>query len=170
MYGIYLHVLADTLGSAAVIVSTIMTHFWGWSGWDPLASFLIAVLILGSAIPLVRSSAQTLLLTVPDRVEYNLRETLAGVPGLRGVASYSAPRFWMDDRGGVDNALAGVMHVVAVRGADMEDVRDRVRGYLSEKGIEVTVQVEREGDTSCWCGAGRSPLGGGHGSTASVHI
>jgi solute carrier family 30 (zinc transporter), member 5/7 len=172
MYGIYLHVLADTLGSGAVIVSTALTYFYPWSGWDPLASFLIAVLILGSAMPLVKSSARRLLLTIPDQIEYTLRETLSGVPGLRGVASYSAPKFWMDDRGGSDDKLLGVMHVVAVRGANLEDVRDAVRGYLLERGIDVTLQVEREGDVSCWCDQRVSRLspGGAHGPSASVHF
>ncbi|TPX15936.1 uncharacterized protein E0L32_000270 [Thyridium curvatum] len=166
MYGIYLHVLADTLGSAAVIVSTILTHFWSWAGWDPLASFLIAVLILGSSIPLVKSSARRLLLTIPDQLEYNLRDTLSGITGIRGVASYTVPKLWMDDRGGADDKLLGMMHVVAIRGADMDDVRERVRSYLAGKGIDITLQVEREGDTTCWCGNGRSPLG--HSATRSV--
>lgn len=162
MHGIYLHVLADTLGSAAVIVSTILTYFWPWSGWDPLASFAIAVLILLSALPLVKSSAKRLLLTIPPEIEYALRETLPGVAGLKGVAGYAAPRFWIDDRnvgeGAPANKLLGIMHVVAVRGADMDDVRERVRNYLYERGCDITLQVEREGDTSCWCGVGRSPL------------
>ncbi|KAK4234548.1 cation efflux family-domain-containing protein [Achaetomium macrosporum] len=174
MYGIYLHVLADTLGSAAVIVSTILTHFWKWSGWDPLASFLIAVLILLSALPLVKSSARRLLLTIPPEIEYNLRDTLSGITSLRGVVGYAAPKFWIDDRnageGSQPNRLLGVMHVVAARGADMEDVRDRVRNYLLEHGIDVTLQVEREGDTSCWCGVGRSPLAQSHRASKSVGI
>ncbi|KAK3940268.1 cation efflux family-domain-containing protein [Diplogelasinospora grovesii] len=175
MHGIYLHVLADTLGSAAVIVSTILTYYWSWAGWDPLASFLIAVLILLSAMPLVKSSARRLLLTIPDEIEYNLRDTLSGICGLRGVIGYSAPKFWLDDRNsGEDsgNKLLGVMHVVAARGADMEDVRDRVRNYLLERNIDITLQVEREGDTSCWCGVGRSPLSNSshshHKSTHSI--
>jgi zinc transporter 5/7 len=174
MYGIYLHVLADTLGSAAVIVSTVLTHFWKWSGWDPLASFLIAVLILLSALPLVKSSARRLLLTIPPAIEYSLRDTLSGITGLRGVVGYAAPKFWIDDRnageGAPANRLLGVMHVVAARGADMEDVRDRVRGYLLEHNIDVTLQVEREGDSSCWCGVGRSPLSQAHRSTHSTSI
>ena len=161
LHGIYLHILADTLGSAAVIVSTILTHFWAWSGWDPLASFLIAVLILLSSLPLVKSSARRLLLTVPPATEYSLRDTLSGITGLRGVVGYAAPKFWVDDRSvgeGGGERLVGVMHAVAARGADMEDVRDRVRGYMAERGVDVTLQVEREGDASCWCGVGRSPL------------
>lgn len=174
MHGIYLHVLADTLGSAAVIASTILTHFWKWPGWDPLASFLIAVLILLSALPLVKSSARRLLLTIPPEIEYNLRDALSGINGLRGVVGYAAPKFWIDDRNAGEgvpaNKLLGVMHVVAARGADMDDVRDRVRNYLLDRNIDVTLQVEREGDPSCWCGAGRSPLSQAHMSTKSVSI
>ncbi len=182
MYGIYLHVLADTMGSAAVIVSTVLTRVWPWSGWDPLASFLIAVLILGSAVPLVTSSARRLLLTIPDAVEYTLRETLAGVPGLRGVAGYAAPKFWIDERAvaaptGAPAAaddelrLAGVMHVVAERGADMEDVRDRVRSYMLDTGIDAVVQVERDGDGNCWCGSNRgATVAGGHAAKPSIHF
>lgn len=162
MLGIYLHVLADTLGSAAVIASTVMTHFVPWSGWDPLASFLIAALIMGSAIPLVKSSARRLLLTIPDDIEYTLRETMSGIPEIPGVASYSVPKFWIDDRFAGEDAQAGkmmgVMHVVAVRGADMGTVRDRVQKYLASRNIDVTLQVEREGDGSCWCGVGKMPL------------
>jgi len=169
MQGIYLHILADTLGSAAVIASTVLTHLWPWAGWDPLASFLIAVLILLSAIPLVKSSARRLLLTIPDNVEYNLRETLSGVPALKGVASYAAPKFWIDDRNGVEDKLLGIMHVMAARGADVEDVRDRVRSYLLERGIDITLQVEREGEANCWCNMGRSLVGGTHGPSSSVH-
>ncbi|SPQ20194.1 938e09c8-6ef3-4dcc-a48b-1509e5bf3bac [Thermothielavioides terrestris] len=174
MHGIYLHVLADTLGSAAVIVSTVLTHFWKWPGWDPIASFLIAVLILLSALPLVKSSARRLLLTIPPEIEYSLRDTLSGITGLRGVVGYAAPKFWIDDRNAGEataaNRLLGVMHVVATRGADMDDVRDRVRNYLLDHNIDITLQVEREGDTSCWCGVGRSPLSQSHRPSNSVGI
>lgn len=154
MRGIFLHVLADTMGSAAVIVSTLLIQYVGWAGWDPLASCLIAVLIFLSSIPLVISSAKKLLLTVPDDTEYQLRNALAEVSGLRGVASYSVPRFWMADKvsekGG--EGVMGVMHIIATRGSDLEDVRDRVRAFLSSNGMDVVLQVEREGDGKCWCG------------------
>ena len=30
MYGVYLHVLADALGSVGVIISSLMIKYWGW--------------------------------------------------------------------------------------------------------------------------------------------
>ncbi|KAF7931934.1 uncharacterized protein EAE97_008955 [Botrytis byssoidea] len=154
MRGIFLHVLADTMGSAAVIVSTVLIYFVGWSGWDPLASCLIAILIFLSSIPLVKSSAKKLLLTVPDDTEYNLRNTLAGVSDLRGVQAYTVPKFWLGDK---NQTVLGVMHVVATRGSDLEDVLTRTRAFLLSKGVDVVVQIEKDGDGSCWCGgAGNS--------------
>jgi solute carrier family 30 (zinc transporter), member 5/7 len=160
MRGIFLHVLADTMGSAAVIVSTLLIQYVGWSGWDPLASCIIAVLIFMSSIPLVSSSARKLLLTVPDDTEYQLRNTLAGVSDLRGVASYTVPRFWMADKVSEKEGerVLGVMHVIATRGSDLDDVRERARAYLLSHGMDVVLQVEREGDIKCWCGGNtRSP-------------
>jgi solute carrier family 30 (zinc transporter), member 5/7 len=160
MRGIFLHVLADTMGSAAVIVSTLLIQYVGWSGWDPLASCIIAVLIFMSSIPLVSSSAKKLLLTVPDDTEYQLRNTLAGVSDLRGVASYTVPRFWMADKASEKEGegVMGVMHIIATRGSDLDDVRERARAYLLSHGMDVVLQVEREGDLKCWCGGNmRSP-------------
>jgi zinc transporter 5/7 len=156
MIGIWLHVLADTLGSAAVVVSTLLIQYTGWTGFDPLASCLIAILIFGSAVPLVASSAKRLLLTVPESTEFDLKEALSGVAGLRGVAGVTAPRFWVAE--GDDHKVEGVMHVVVNRGSDLDDARQRAQDYLSSRGMNVLVQVEREGEGRCWCGGGaKSP-------------
>jgi zinc transporter 5/7 len=218
MHGIFLHILADTLGSVAVVISTILVHYSGWSGYDPLASCFIAILIFASAVPLVTSTAKSLLLTLPADTEYNVRETLAGVSTLRGVVSYTVPKFWLDDTGTTSEHshshdhsghgecghqhghshsphhnhdpdhghshtpshshehdhvhehdhehehekkpqnIFGVIHVIASRGADLEDVRQRTVDYLREKNMDILVQVERDGDARCWCGGGSKGL------------
>lgn len=152
MYGIYLHILADTLGSVAVVVSTLAVHYFGWSGFDPLASCVIAILIFASAIPLVHSSATTLLLTIPEETEFDLREALAGVSKLRGVTGYAAPKFWLE--GGEERRVLGVIHVHATKLADLEDVKERTVEYLKGKNMDVTVQVERDSESRCWCRTG----------------
>ncbi|KAG5979051.1 hypothetical protein E4U43_006957 [Claviceps pusilla] len=157
MHGIYLHILADTLGSVSVIVSTALTSVWGWPGWDPLASCFIAILIFLSSKPLVISSAKRLLLSVPEATEYSLRNTLGGIPQQRGVVSYWVPKFWLDDRTGSADGekLVGVVHIVVARGAPMDETRDRVQSYLHSQGVEAVIQAEREGDFGCWCSRGR---------------
>ena len=156
MHGIFLHVLADTMGSVSVVASTILIHYTGWSGWDALASILIALLIFVAAVPLVHGTAQRLLLSVPERSEFDLREALSDVGGLRGVAAVTAPRFWVKGKEG--EGVQGVMHVVAGRQADLDDVMDRAQETLRGRGLEVLVQVEREGEGRCWCGGGTRTL------------
>lgn len=151
MHGIYLHVLADTLGSVAVVISTLLIHFYGWSGFDPLASGLIAILIFASAVPLVQSTAKKLLLTIPEDVEFDLREALAGVSALKGVVGYAAPKFWLNE--GDERKVIGVIHITAGRGVDMEDLKERAVAFLKTKNMDVLVQVEREGVNRCWCKA-----------------
>jgi zinc transporter 5/7 len=99
MQGIFLHILADALGSVAVIISTLLTKYYGWSGWDPLASCIIAILIFLSAIPLVKSSGMRLMLSLPADVEYGVRNTLQELSSLRGVVGYTVPKFWLEDEG-----------------------------------------------------------------------
>lgn len=99
MQGIFLHILADALGSVAVIISTLLTKYYGWSGWDPIASCIIAVLIFFSAIPLVKSAGMRLMLSLPADVEYGLRSTLQELSSLRGVIGYAVPKFWLEDEG-----------------------------------------------------------------------
>lgn len=159
MHGIYLHILADTLGSVAVVISTLLIHFYGWSGFDPLASCLIAILIFASAIPLVVSSAKTLLLTMPEDIEFDLRQALAGINVLRGVSGYTVPKFWLEEGGGEEGSssgngkkVLGVIHVIASKGADLEDVKERAVALFEGKNMHILVQVERVDDGRCWCG------------------
>ncbi|MCJ1381363.1 putative zinc transporter msc2 [Xylographa soralifera] len=160
MHGIFLHVLADTLGSVAVVFSTILIHYTGWAGFDPLASCLIAILIFASAVPLVTSSAKRLLLAVPEDTEFDLREALAGVGSLKGVMGVQVPRFWMGE--GEEGGVQGVMHVVVGKGSEIDEARARAVKYLQERGMDVLVQVEREGEGRCWCGgAGTGVVNGG---------
>ena len=174
MQGIFLHILADALGSASVIVSTLLIKYTSWSGWDPLASCIIAVLIFFSAIPLVKSSGSRLLLSLSDEAEYSCRGALQGISELRGVVSYRAVRFWMAEQENHDHAhgkkhdhddhdtcqhnagpcsISGVIHVIADVHADLDEVRQRTRTYFERRGMDIVVQVERDGDTGCWCSA-----------------
>ena len=66
MQGVFLHVLADTMGSIGVIISSILVEQLGWFIADPICSLFIAVLILISVIPLLKDSAEILLLATPN--------------------------------------------------------------------------------------------------------
>ena len=65
MRGVFLHVLADTLGSVGVIISSFLIQQFGWYIADPVCSILIAIMIFLSVIPLLRHSSSLLLLRTP---------------------------------------------------------------------------------------------------------
>lgn len=82
MKGVFLHVMADTLGSVGVIISTLLINRYGWTGFDPLASIFIAVLISASVMPLVQDSAQVLILDLGPERETEVRRALTKVKSI----------------------------------------------------------------------------------------
>mgnify|MGYP001603815951 FL=1 len=60
-----LHVIGDLLGSVAALVSGIVILATGWRPIDPLLSLLIVVLILGSALRVLREALHALMEGVP---------------------------------------------------------------------------------------------------------
>jgi len=66
VYGFFLHILADALGSVGVIISSLLIHYKGLYIADPICSVIISILIFVSVIPLIMSSGSTLLLKNPS--------------------------------------------------------------------------------------------------------
>jgi zinc transporter 5/7 len=61
-----------------VIISTLLIQYYGWTGFDPIASLFIAVLIVASVVPLVIDTGRVLSLDLGDnnesKVEMALKE------------------------------------------------------------------------------------------------
>ncbi|NER00427.1 MAG: cation transporter [Cyanothece sp. SIO2G6] len=58
--GVLLHVIADVISSVGVIMAAIAVWIWGWTWADGAISLGVALLIGGSALPLVRQSVKEL--------------------------------------------------------------------------------------------------------------
>uniref|UniRef100_A0A3Q2FRC5 Zinc transporter n=1 Tax=Cyprinodon variegatus TaxID=28743 RepID=A0A3Q2FRC5_CYPVA len=82
MRGVFLHVLADTLGSVGVIISTILIRQFGWLIADPICSLFIATLIFLSVIPLLKDACEVLLLRTPPEQEKDLNCALEKVTAI----------------------------------------------------------------------------------------
>ncbi|GJE91102.1 cation efflux protein [Phanerochaete sordida] len=157
MRGVFLHVMADTLGSVGVIISTLLIQFYGWTGFDPIASLFIAILIAASVIPLVIDTGKVLMLDVDHRSS-NIERALTELHQVDGLASFSAPRFWPKD----DNNIIGSIHISVAPSAaghdpsgphstmqgryqHVERIIERVDSLLRSRisGLEeLTIQVE----------------------------
>ncbi|CAD6573884.1 MAG: Putative zinc transporter msc2 [Cyphobasidiales sp. Tagirdzhanova-0007] len=107
MHGVFLHVMADTLGSVGVIISTLLINRYGWTGFDPIASIFIAVLIFASVVPLVVDSGRLLCLDLGEHREKDVRAALAKLSSVEGLSSYAAARFWPKDPA----TVVGSIHV-----------------------------------------------------------
>ena len=62
MQGVFLHVLADTLGSVACIISAISIKYFGFFAADPICCFIISFMILFTVVPLIKDSMKMLVL------------------------------------------------------------------------------------------------------------
>jgi cation diffusion facilitator family transporter len=84
--GAYLEVLADALGSVAVVVAALVIATTGWTPADTVASLLIGALVLPRAWHLLREALDVLLEAAPRGVDLaQVRAHILGVDGVVGV-------------------------------------------------------------------------------------
>ena len=141
--------MADTLGSVGVIISTLLINRYGWTGFDPIASIFIAVLIFASVVPLVVDSAQVLCLELSDEQEASVRSALADVrssaiaaaltsqlAAVEGVSSFASPRFWPKD----PSSIVGSIHIQLVPSPSSHDPS---RPHDSASSVERYAHIDR---------------------------
>ena len=61
IYAIYIHILADTLGSVAVLISAFLIKYYKLYISDPFCSLFISGMIIASTIPVLKNASMTLL-------------------------------------------------------------------------------------------------------------
>ncbi|WP_347059774.1 cation diffusion facilitator family transporter [Blastococcus sp. HT6-30] len=84
--GAYLEVLADALGSVAVIVAAVVIATTGWTPADTVASLVIGCLVLPRAWHLLRDALDVLLEAAPRGVDLDqVRAHIVAVDGVLGV-------------------------------------------------------------------------------------
>jgi cobalt-zinc-cadmium efflux system protein len=136
------HVLADALSSLGVIVAAVAILAAGWQRADPIASILIAVLILLSAVSIVRESLDVLLEAAPTGID--VTSMGASMAAVDGVIEVHDLHVWT-----VTSGFPAVAAHITVR-ADCEPslVRRRTAEMLRNHfGVEhATLQVERAGN------------------------
>jgi cobalt-zinc-cadmium efflux system protein len=86
MRAAYLEVLGDLVGSALVVAAAVLVAATGFTRADPLASLLIAALILPRSLRLLRDAVAVLLERTPAHLDLaDVRDHLAEVPGVVDV-------------------------------------------------------------------------------------
>jgi cobalt-zinc-cadmium efflux system protein len=137
--GAFLHVMADSLGSAGTILAGLAILFTGWFFLDPLVSLLICLIILWSSWKLVRDSVHILLMGAPAHLDYRLVEQeILRYPGV--CCLYDLHIWSISSRQEVMSA-----HIVVPEGFSQQKelLRDIVAGLRKRFKIEhVTLQLE----------------------------
>ncbi|MBW2548011.1 MAG: cation transporter [Deltaproteobacteria bacterium] len=138
--GAWLHVAADTLGSAGAISAGAVIYLFGWRWADPVASFIIAALVLYSAWGLVRETLDVLMEGVPRGISIQeVTEALKGLPGVRDAHDLHV---WSLTSG----RNIATIHLVIDEGADHQGIIDGANRTLADRFAiqHATIQVEHD--------------------------
>jgi cobalt-zinc-cadmium efflux system protein len=143
--GAYVEVLADTLGSVAVIIGAALWGVTGWTWVDPLLGAAIGAFILPRAFRLGREALRVLVQAAPagvdvSAVQYDLA-SIAGVVDVHDVHVWTLTS---------DMEVASA-HVMVRVGADAHRVLDEARVLLRDRhGLDhATLQVEPDDHRGC---------------------
>jgi cobalt-zinc-cadmium efflux system protein len=146
--GAFLHMAADALVSAGVVVAGALTLWLGWTWLDPVTSLLIAVVIVGGTWGLFRHSLHLLFDGVPEHIDLPaVRNYLNALPGVTAVHDL---HIWATGT----SQVVLTAHLVRPEGAaDDSFLREATRALRERFGIgHVTLQTVRE-PFEAMCGA-----------------
>ncbi|MED3689684.1 cation diffusion facilitator family transporter [Peribacillus butanolivorans] len=136
----FLHVIGDMLGSVGAIAAALLIYFFDWGIADPIASVVVAILIIISGIRVVRDSFHILMEGTPYQVD--MEEVKTSLKELPNVSDVHDLHIWTITSG----FLTMSCHVVIDENGNHDTVLAEVQKLLHDQfGIEhSTIQVERQ--------------------------
>ncbi|WP_445505695.1 cation diffusion facilitator family transporter [Niallia sp. 03091] len=82
----FLHVIGDMLGSVGAIAAALFILFFGWEIADPIASIVVAILILISGFRITKESFHILMEGTPNQINLgNVKASLLNIPNVQSV-------------------------------------------------------------------------------------
>ena len=143
--GAALEVLADTIGSAGVILAAVLVRRFGWTWVDPLIGAALGVWIVPRAWRLLQQTVRILLQSAPSGVDLaQMRQDLAAIGGVVDVHDLHV---WT-----LTSEMEAVSaHLMTEVEADSHAVLDQARHLIADRyGIlHGTFQVEPETHGGC---------------------
>ncbi|WP_416655889.1 cation diffusion facilitator family transporter [Bacillus amyloliquefaciens] len=138
--GAYLHVISDMLGSVGAILAAILIIFFGWGWADPLASVIVAVLVLRSGYNVTKDAIHVLMEGTPENID--VTDIIHTIEETEGIQNIHDLHIWSITSG--LNALS--CHAVVddqLTISESERILRKIEHVLEHKGItHVTVQME----------------------------
>ncbi|KML34902.1 cation diffusion facilitator family transporter [Rossellomorea marisflavi] len=142
MRGAFLHVISDMLGSVGAVIAALLIMFFGWGWADPLASVIVAVLVLNSGYRVVKKSLHILLEGTPEQID--VEEVIDVIKREDGIDDIHDLHIWTITSGFIAMSChAVVAEDLTVKGT--EQVLRRLEPRLQHFGIKhITMQFETE--------------------------
>jgi len=126
---VFIHMLGDTLSTAAVIVGGLAILLTGRTWIDPALSLAIAALILGSSIAIVRETLNILLEGTPHGLSLvEIRTTLAAIEGVEDVHDLHV---W--SLGSNTHALSSHVTIADIPPSESNLILERINHVLRER-------------------------------------
>jgi len=142
----FLHLLADAIVSAALVIGGIVILYTGFYWIDAALSLLVGAVILISTWNLLRDSLRLSLDAVPEGI--NLRHVQTTISKIAGVRDFHHIHIWALSTS--ENALTA--HVVVSKDTDMdklEKMKHEIKHELLHLNIQhATLEIETE-DVHC---------------------
>ncbi len=149
---VFLHMLGDTLSTAAVIVGGFAIAATGAMWLDPVLSLAIAAMIVWSSVSIVRETLNILLEGTPRTLQLgDIRTALAEVPGVLDVHDLHV---W--SLGSASHALASHVTIPEMPVSDCASILDAINCALRDRFriTHTTIQFEIRGcETTHGCSA-----------------
>ena len=167
---VFVHMLGDTLSTAAVIVGGFGILLSGMKWIDPALSLLIAAMIVWSSWSIVRETLNILLEGTPHNV--SLASVRSSIAEVRGVSDVHDLHVW--SLGSNSHALASHVTVEEISLADCTVILEAIRKRLREKHhiAHATIQFETcpcETDQDCCAPPASDVVVAGHGHDHHHH-
>jgi len=149
---VFLHMLGDTLSTAAVIVGGAGILFTGMEWIDPVLSILIAAMILWSSVGIIRETLNILLEGTPRNLQLGaVREAMQSVAGVVNVHDL---HIW--SLGSRSHALASHVTIAEMPMSECSSILDGLNCTLRDRFHihHTTIQFETTGcETTHGCSA-----------------
>lgn len=138
--GAWLHVMADTFGSVGAISAGALIYFLGWRWADPVASFIIATLVLYSAWGLVKETLDVLMEGVPKGL--SVEEITTALKEISDVRDAHDLHVWSLTSG----RNIATVHLIIAEDADHQSIIDEANRTLADRFAiqHATIQVEHD--------------------------
>uniref|UniRef100_A0A0K2TEX8 Cation efflux protein transmembrane domain-containing protein n=1 Tax=Lepeophtheirus salmonis TaxID=72036 RepID=A0A0K2TEX8_LEPSM len=155
MKGVFLHILADTLGSVGVIISSVLMYMFDWMIADPICSIFIAVLIALSVGSLISESVVILMQRQPRQLDDSLPHAYNKVLALEGVQNVQETHFWTLS----SDFFAGGLKLEVTAQADQKYIVSHTQMIFKSIGVsQVFVQLDYEFNKNTYMNLQKQPL------------